>query len=485
MERRNKWLICLVLMCAISCTHKSKVDTTGSNYPPQIANIILNKCALSGCHNNLSYVNADELNLTTWDSLFMGSSTGSTVVPYRPDFSSMCFFTNTFSDLGITLQPTMPYTKTPLSKDEYLTLKNWIAAGAPGADGRIKYADDPSRRKFYIANWLCSVVTVIDEASLLQMRFIDVGDNNISKYPYCVKVSPDKKYWYVSFFTQSAFVQKFNAADDKLVGEINLGPGVWTSFQIAADSRYAWFIDNSNPGKIAYADLDSMVVLSTYTFDGNFKYPTGIALNEQLNKMYVGVTNGNFVYNIDITNPLSPIIHEMPIDGSTTVQFQSSVDPVELIAYPQTGKCYMACVASGEVRVFDMAHDALLNNILLDTGPAFMGISGTTQKLFVSCPDDTTFPGNRGSVAIIDMQTNTIIKRVNTGYQPYGIAVDDDKKVVAVVNANISSAGPASHHVSGCGKKNGNITFIDLNTLSLVHQKLLEVAVFPFSAALR
>ncbi|MCD6011398.1 MAG: beta-propeller repeat [Flavipsychrobacter sp.] len=467
-----------------SCTHESKyVDVTGSNYPNDIAAIILNKCAVSGCHNNLSYANAGGLNLTTWDNLFKGTGTGATVIPYRPDFSSLCFFTNTDSSLGIALKPTMPYDRQPLSKAEYLKIRDWITAGAPDASGNIKFADDLNRSKFYVANRLCDVVTVIDAASILPMRYIDVGDG-AAKYPYCIKVAPDKKHWYVSFFTQSDFVQQFNAENDKLMVNISLGTGVWTSFVISSDSKYGWFVDNSSPGKIVYVDLVSNAVLATYTFGGNFKYPSGIVLNEQYKKLYVGAQTGNFIYTIDIADPLSPVIQERPIDGKSTVMHQSSVNPVELLADPQSGKCYIACIASRDIRVMDMRYDTVVNEISLYAVPACMVIA--SGKLFVSCPDDMIFfPGNRGCVVVIDLHTNAIVKRIKTGYQPYGLAVDDDRDVIAAVNANISAGGPASHHVSGCGSKNGNVTFIDVNTLELVPGKLLEVAVFPYSVSAR
>jgi YVTN family beta-propeller protein len=484
---RIKWIVCIALVCCISCTHESKVlDPTGSNYPKEVAAIFLNKCATSGCHNNSSYVNADEFNLSTWDNLFKGSTTGSAVIPYRPDFSSLCFFTNTDSSLGITLQPTMPYNTAPLSKSEYLRLKDWIAAGAPDAKGNIKFADDTARSKYYVTNRLCNVVTIIDAASRLQMRYIDVGDNVSAKYPYCIKVAPDKKNWYISFFAQTNIVQQYNATNDKYAGDINLGAGTWTSFAISSDSKHGWFVDNSMHGQVAYVDLENRSVLATYTFGGNFKYPTGIALDEHLNKLYVGVLNGNFLYRIDITDPLNPLIHEMPIDGTGIVNYQTSIDPVELIADEQSNRCYIACIATGEIRVLDMQQDSVIAKIPLGSVPAFMGFSAATQKLFVSCPDDVnSFAGNRGAVAVIDAGNNTVIKRINTGYQPYGIAVDDVRGVVTVVNANISSGGPASHHVSGCGKKNGNVTFIDLHTMELVPHKQLEVTVFPFGAAVR
>ncbi|MCF8450030.1 MAG: hypothetical protein K9G49_09200 [Taibaiella sp.] len=486
MRHKTKCIQSVVLLLLMgSCTHKSTIsDIQTSGYPNEIAKIIVNKCAISGCHNDLSYQNASGLNLTTWEAMFKGGSTGAVVIPYRPDFSTMCYYTNTDEDAGIILQPTMPVNGTPLSREEYKTIKSWIEAGAPNADGQVKFADKPSRKKFYVANRLCDVATVIDAESLLQMRFIDLGNNGKGKFPYCIKVSPDKKHWYVSFFTQSDFVHKFSATDDKLVTDINLGLGMWTSFAIASDSKHAWFVDNSSVGKVVYANLQNNTILATYSFNGNFKYPKGIALDEVHNKLYVGTINGNFIYRIDITDPISPIISELPIDTTAVVSHQTDINPDELLA--AGGKCYIICVASGELRVLDMAKDSLLAVIPLGSSAAVMAFSTPTQQLFVSCPDDmTTFPGNRGAVLVMDAYTNQIIKKINTGYQPYGIAIDEERELAMVVNANISSGGPASHHKSGCGEKNGNVTFIELNSLKLVPGKKLELVAFPFSAACR
>ena len=483
-QRVIGYLFCFILLLFGSCTHKPGVaDTTGSNYPEEVRAIILNKCAVSGCHNDLSYNGADGLNLTTWDKMFKGSGTGAVVIPYRPDFSSLCYFANTYTDLGIALQPTMPVGQPPLSRTEYLAIKNWITSGAPSAQGAIKFSPTSSAKKIYVANRLCNVVTVLDAASLLQMRYIDVGSSTV-KFPYRIKVAADKANWYVSFFTQSDFVQQFSTVNDSLVSNINIGLGSWTSFEITSDSKYGYFVDNSNPGKVVCADLVNGTVLATYTFGGKFIYPTGIAINESLKKLYIGTTTGNFIYSVNIADPLAPVISEIPIDGTGTAQYSSSLNPMELLLDAATNNCYIACAGTNEIRVVNMQGDSVSGIIPVGSAPAFMDYSQALQKLFVSCPDDeTTFPGNRGSVVVIDAQTTTVDKRLNTGYQPYGISADDRLKIVTVVNANISSSGPASHHVSNCGQKNGNVTFIDYNTLELIPGKRLEVAVFPFGAA--
>src|SRR4051812_7084644 len=84
----------------VSCKHKPVLPAyISSGYPDEISAIMLTKCAVSGCHNNISYEGAAGLNLETWEGLFRGAGTGSVVIPYRPDFSSMCYFINTYKDL--------------------------------------------------------------------------------------------------------------------------------------------------------------------------------------------------------------------------------------------------------------------------------------------------------------------------------------------------------------------------------------------------
>lgn len=481
-----KYLLLPALLLAAGCKHSYELPgLKQSGYPEHIGTIMLTKCAVSGCHNDKSYAAAAGLNLTTWDKMFEGSSSGAVTIPFRADFSPICYFTNTDSSLGISLIPTMPVGAAPLGRAEYIALRNWIWAGAASAGGEIKFTGDPERGKVYVANRLCDVVTVIDAAAQVQMRYVDVGKKADREFPHCIKVSPDRKHWYVSFFVQSDMVQKFDADGDKLLGEVKTGEGSWTSFTITGDSKYGYFADNSNPGKIVYASLEQMEVVASYSFHDSLQYPLGIALYEDRHKLYVGNQYGNFIYVLDIQDKQHPSVKLLPIDGSNHIQYASSLDPSELMC-DELGLCYICCVASGEVRVVDMKQDKLIAAIPLGSNPAYAVKDSEHNRLFVSCPDDTaTYPGNRGSVAIIDLNTYTVIKRINTGYQPYGLALDKERHAVAVVNANISSAGPDSHHSTGCGAKNGNITFIDLDALELVKGKKLEVAVYPAAAASR
>ena len=84
---------------------------------------------------------------------------------------------------------------------------------------------------------------------------------------------------------------------------------------------------------------------------------------------------------------------------------------------------------------------------------------------------------------MIDYNNLTLIKKIHTGTQPHGVAVNDDKGVVYVANRNVDANGEAPHHSGACAGRNGNLTQIDMNTLELVPGYKCELGVNPYSVA--
>ncbi|HSH67325.1 MAG TPA: YncE family protein, partial [Bacteroidia bacterium] len=165
-------------------------------------------------------------------------------------------------------------------------------------------------------------------------------------------------------------------------------------------------------------------------------------------------------------------------------------DSHELKFTPDGSKYFVTCQGTSEVRAFETGTDALLAIIPVGEKPSELSFSKTTNHLFVTCTEDLkTFPGKRGSVAVINYETNTLEKFIYTGHQPHGIEVDDERKLVYVANRNATSDGPAPHHTNECGGRNGNVSFIDLNTLNMLKSgssiKKVEVSVDPYFVAIR
>ncbi len=492
------FVIATISICFFSMCSNVNVSPDYNDYPADIGKIMVTKCAVSGCHNDASKDAAGGLSLTTWNKLFEGGTGSACVIPYRHEFSTACYYINTYTDLGVTLTPTMPYNKTHLTHDDVKLIENWVDAGAPNENGFVKFSDNPHRKKFYVANQGCDVVTVFDEATLLPMRYIDIGNSGAVEAPHEIVVSPDGNYWYVVFFTGNC-IQKYRTADDGFVGQaiLNLSQpiiinGQWSTFAITPDGSKAYVIDWSTSINcdIAEVDLNNLTVTHHVGFNG----PHGSCISPDGQYLYASQQNSsNQLYKIllsDFDNNIGQV--NLYSGGAPSAYLNSH--QITFAPSPNDSTYYVTCQGSSEVRVMKCnptGSDTFITAIAVGENPSEMDVSSTKNLLFVTCEtDNTSFPGKTGSVAVIDMTTNTLVTTIYTGHQPHGIAVDDTKNIVYVANRNRTTGGPPPHHSSVCGGRNGYLTFIDMNTLSLVKTKTgadkkVEVAVDPYEIAIR
>jgi DNA-binding beta-propeller fold protein YncE len=461
-----------------SCTKDSAPPVFG-DYPTEIGKIFAYRCATSGCHNESSANGAAGLSLATYASLFKGSVNGSPVIPYRSDFSSLCFFINTFDDLGPKTLPTMPINSNSLSRNEVETIKAWIDAGAPDINGNIMWSDNPDRKKFYVLNQGCDVVTVFDATTQLPMRYITVGKTDQPEIPHRVEVSHDGKYWYV-IFTGSSILQKFRVSDDSFVSEVNLGPYQnWSSLTISNDNKRAYCVSWQFSSRLAVVDLENMA-LKNNVGGGNFTQGHGVALNKNNDTLYITNQYGNYIYKIDTA--LSGF-NEIIIDTSSfTTTASGVIDPHEIMFSADGSKYFVTCQASHEVRVMSTHGDQLLQVINTGDFPQEIARSVTRNKLYISCSEGMSGNNTRGSVTVIDMGTLSS-STYPVGYQPHGIALDETNGYVIVASRNLATAGPAPHHSSVCGR-NGFVSYFDINTMQLLNKKT-EVAADPYSVSVR
>lgn len=467
------------------------IDLEEGNYPNAIGQLMLTKCAVSGCHNEASANAAAGLDLSSWNAMMKGDRNGAVTIPYSHENSTLFMFCNTFADLGISLNPTMPYNDAPFTREQMTTLRNWINAGAPSRNGEVAFAGNPNRKKYYVANQGCDVVTVIDQETGIPMRYIKVGADYGIESPHSMRLSPDGQYWYVCF-SSGRYLEKYRTSDDAFVGRILLGPdassafGSWNTFAITPDSRHAFVIDWSTSGRIAWVDLETMQCNLVYQTSA-FVQTHGSAVSPNGNSLYVTTTSGNFIYKFDITDPNNPSWDEIIIDGVSSFPSNvSSENGHEVVFSPDGSKYFVTCSGTNLIRVMDAATDTPIASIPVGVYPQEMAISTVSPYLYITCMEDTaTYPGKRGSVFIVNWQTNTLVGSVYTGHQPHGIAVDDEKQLVIVANRNVVPGGPAPHHASVCGGRNGYLAFIDMTMQSVLTGRNLEVSVDPYACLMR
>lgn len=482
----------LLLIFGISACTYHKADLTplqvaSSGFPDDVGKIFIQRCATSGCHTTSSKAGAADLDLSAWDKMYSGTRGGTAVVPFRSDQSFLVNFVNTFADLGPQQLPVMPYDpenpggKDLLTRDEVVLLKNWIDAGARNRNGELKFPDIPGRKKFYVVNQACDIVAVFDAQSRVIMKYVDVGFNpSAIESPHMVRISPDKKYWFVCFLGSTKF-QRFKTLDDSQAGEVEIGIGSWNTFVFSDDSKFAFVVDFSAAGKVAVVNIETMTLVSTIT-DVIFTTPHGIAITPDQSMLYVTNNGGNNFYKINLLqNP--PEMIERPIPGSTDAK------PHEVWFSPDGSKFFMTCQGTNDVKIFNALNDQLITSIPVLAYPSEFAYSAATGLLFISCQS-----GN--GVSVIDVNQLTHVKDIVNGAnglpafaEPHGIAVDDASGLVFVASRNIPGLSPGAtppHHTTNCGGQNGFISAINIATLEVSTEfKKHEVSADPYSLNFR
>lgn len=460
-----KKILQLLFILALASCSKDKFDAPDTScYPDAVSEIITNKCATSGCHNSQSAGNANGLDYSSWEKMFKGGKNGSSVIPYSTDYSYMLYFCNVDSTLGISLEPKMPFNREPLSRDEYLTLKNWIADGAPNCNGEVKFTGNTKRKKFYVCMQPCNKVAVFDAETRVIMRYISVGNNNGG--PHQVRITPDGKYWCAVFYGGN-ILQVFRTDDDTEVGSISLKGGSleqWNTVSFTSDSKMAFVSNLSQTGNISVVDLTMM---TESLLISNMNYPHGTFVANHDSMLYVTSQTGNVLYKVHLKDDLNPY----SIDQVSFGNIFPTMDAHEIIFSPDRTKYYLSCQGRAEVRVFNAITDQLISVIPVGVKPQEFSISEKHNWLFVTCTEDSLSPGNsssqKGSVYVIDLANDMVVTHLYPGYQPHGVAADDDHDLVYVANLNYDG-GPAPHHITGCGGRNGYLSIIDMNTLELL-----------------
>lgn len=503
MMKRYLAIILLTLAAGVcwmtSCVHQPQVAliSEGGNYPTEVAKIIINKCAISGCHNAASYQNADGLLLDTWEHLFDGGNSGAAVVAFSPRFSPLLYFVNTDPARGPVSTPTMPQSTTskqqsPLTKDEYTTLENWIANGAPDKNGNIPFSANPdTRQKIYLTNQGCDLLAVIDVQKNVVMRYIEIGANPAAnESPHCVRVSGDGQFAYVSFLNGN-YIQKIDTRTDKVVGAANLGPGSWNILFPSPDNSSLATTDWQSNGQIVFVNTGTMQTIPGLTGSGSgvFVYPHGITSNSAFDTLFITGQYGNVIYKYA---PHIPWYNMISLNSSpaaaTTAGDNTSPNPHEILMSPDGSRYFVSCQGTNEVRVMDAHKDTLIAVIPVGTFPQELAMSSTLPYLFVSCMEDAAnpLPGRKGSVHVINYNTLQPVQTLyGDFYQPHGIAVDDRDGLVYIASTNANPNGPAPHHATACAGRAGWYTVYNINTLKPLNSNRYEVTVMPYSAAPR
>lgn len=474
-----------VVLLAASCKHEPEdiatPATADGGYPEAVAKILVTKCATAGCHNEASYTNAAGLRLNTWDNLFKGANTGAVVVPYSIDYSSLLYFVNPDSSLGVVAEPRMPLNAAPLTKEEYLTLRDWIANGAPDKDGNTAFADNPTtRQKIYAMHQACDMVAVIDAESKLLMRYVSIGVETYPESATFIKLSPDGRYAYVSMWYDHS-LYKIDTYTDKIAGKVDMGEMFWSMMHISPDGQK---LVATNGDNYSIMLVNTATMQATPLNTANIENPLGITANAAFDTFYITGQFGNTVYKI-----ADGYHKEISVDGGAANTGTPGVVPdlYGIAMSPDGSKYFVANCRQNDVRVMDANGDHLLKTLPVGTLPQHIVFSKTKPYAFISCMEDANSnPRSKGSVYVYNYETLGFVKKIEGRFfQPHGLSVDDKNSTLYIFNRNQDYDGPAPHHQGPCSGRNGFYSVYNLNTLEPLDNKRYEILVDPYTADTR
>jgi DNA-binding beta-propeller fold protein YncE len=472
-----------------SCQHEP-YDTTKGNFPAEISSILVRKCATEGCHDAAGAVNAAGLRLDNWDELFKGSSHGAVVVPYSTKYSTLLYYINqaSYGNNDIIAVPSMPYNMAALTAEEYNTIKNWIANGAPDANGNIAFASDANaRQKVYIAQQGCvDHLAVIDAKSGLVMRYIPIGVTNTDELAHNIRTSSDGRYAYVCFF-QGTVVHKIDTRTDEVVGTANIGDGNWQVLLLSPDDSKL-LVTGTSTGQLAFINTADMTLETD--FSGLFIQPHGLAASPGFDTLYITSQFGNTIYRYILSQfDLSTIILDNGAETHTTVPGVTP-DPHEIMMSPDNSKLFVTCQNNKQVKIVDLNTEQVLLTHNVGDVPKEIAYSKKRNLMFVTCMEDANnnySAKSRGSVYVFDATSGQQVGSPIYGdfYQPHGIVVDERNDLIYIASRNANIDGPAPHHSSGCNGRNGWYSIYDLNTLQPKNKIRYEVTPDPYGLGIR
>jgi YVTN family beta-propeller protein len=479
-----RFFLIYILFIPVLFTHcrKDIGKTAFGDYPAEIGKIIGGNCAVPGCHNTASYGAAGNFNLDNWTNMFAGANSGQPVIPFSSRFSSLCYYINTYNELGPQNKPTMPLNKAPLSFDEVKLIRNWIDAGAPDKNGHVKWADNLQRKKLYAVNQGCDVVTVFDSETKMPIRYVEIGNKPGADTPHYLRVSPDGEFWYVVFINNN-IMQKFRCSDDTYIGDIPLTPVAagtssnpdddangWNTFVISPDGKTAYCVSWQQNGKLALVDLENR---SLKKYIAGQHWPHGIGMGKDGERIYVASQTGNFltIWDKDLNGG-----REIPLENE--LKYHSSLDLHDMVLAPDGNSLLITCVKTNEVRVLDLETEKVTAIVPTAEYPQEIVYAKSGNQYFVSCPGRVPVKGSQGQITRIN-GGNYTASNISCGFQPHGMAVDEHKGLLYVLSRNVAEGGPLPHHTGDCKGRNGFVNFIDLGSLKVLPEKF-ELSVDPY-----
>lgn len=356
-----------------------------------------------------------------------------------------------------------------LEDAELAKVEAWIAAGAPGDDGAVPYAD--AEDLLYVTSQSSALVYVIDMDTDRVARVVDFQKLGFSQNakPHHVAVDPDGAFWYVSLIGEGT-VLKMNRANEI----VDRYTGFDTPGMLALVPEEDLLVVGRSmsapnpPPSVAFVAASSME--ERELADTFFPRPHALALRPQGDYGYVASLAQNQVMALDLSD-LSGEVQSLGGAPHTLVQFAITPDGQTMIGGGQI---------SGQLLFFDLQDPA--NPRVVDS----LRVGAAPWHPVITPDGQTAYFGNKmaNTVTVLDIPNRRIAAVIegNGIANPHGTALSADGSKLYVSNSNMR--GMYTPRVDlGNGAKDGTLVVIDTLTNEII--QVIELGENPTGLGVR
>lgn len=247
--------------------------------------------------------------------------------------------------------------------------------------------------------------------------------------PLNIAVSKSKKLMAVTNNGQSVqSIQLIDPAAEKILDSAVI-PKSWYGLQFSADEKKLYASGGNDNWILEYAIENKKLVLKDSIILGkkwpNKISPTGIALDDAKQLMYVVSKENNSLYIIDLKTK------------KTEQQFSLGGEAYACMLSPDQKELYISCWGCDRVYVFDTEKRNVTAEIQVGDNPNELCLTKNGKYLYVANSNDN-------SVSIINVAERRVMEVLNAALYPdapngsttNGLALSSDEKTLYIANAD-------------------------------------------------
>ncbi len=395
--------------------------------------------------------------------------------------SYMSHIVQTINQTDTTISPlssvTMPASRDPLSARDIQTVVDWIANGARDDNGELPFPEPRPSGKVYFTSQYVDLVGVLDIQTGLLTRYVRAGHplplNQPPQAPHNVQIDDQGRYYYVTLIAGN-MLKKFDAVTNQLLGEVAVGLSP-AHVVVTRDGSKAYVTNfNEGVGQVFVVTTATMSVEKIITHP-LMKKTHGARLSHDGQYLYVGNNVGDLLSIIRTAN--DSVVANLHVATGLPSPGTFVYKPYQIAVRTDDQFIYITCQGpiapanTGMVSIFRRDGDTFSFVKLVPVGRNPLQCEVTRDMRF-------TYVCNQGSgsVTVIRTDSNVVYTTIDSvGKQPHGIDITEDSRTVYVSCENILSGDPPHHPISG-SRDPGFIAIIDVNTNSVIRR--IEVGGF-------